>query len=184
MVEVKLVTDRKELEGIRLLQEQNLGKNLSVAEASKEGFVTAEYTVDFLTKMHEVHPSIIAKDGDTVVGYALVATAPIREQHPLLADLFNTIDKLNYKGIPLKGSKYVVVGQLCVGKGYRGQGLVQRMYEFYRENLKHQYDYIITDVVQTNERSIKAHLKTGFKVIDTLEYEGMKWDIVLYPLTP
>ena len=180
MVIVKLVSEMKELEGIRLLQEQNLGKNLSVAEATKEGFVTAEYTVEFLKAMHDVHPSIIAKDKDTVVGYALVATQPIREQHPLLADLFNSIDKVIYKGAPLKGTRYVVVGQLCVGKGYRGQGLVQRMYEFYRESLKDSYDYLITDVVQTNQRSIKAHLKTGFVVVDTLEYEGMRWDIVLW----
>lgn len=180
MVIVKLVSEMKELEGIRLLQEQNLGKNLSVAEATKEGFVTAEYTVEFLKAMHDIHPSVIAKDNDTVVGYALVATNPIREQHPLLADLFNSIDKVIYKGAPLKGTRYVVVGQLCVGKGYRGQGLVQRMYEFYRESLKDSYDYLITDVVQTNQRSIKAHLKTGFVVVDTLEYEGMRWDIVLW----
>jgi ribosomal protein S18 acetylase RimI-like enzyme len=180
MVVVKLVTEQKELEGIRELQEQNLGKHLSAEEASKEGFVTAEYTVDFLKAMHDVHPSIIAKDGNTVVGYALVATNPIREQHPLLADLFNSIDRVIYKGVPLKGTKYVVVGQLCVGKGYRGQGLVQRMYQFYRDSLKDSYDYLVTDVVQTNQRSIKAHLKTGFKVVDTLEYEGMRWDIVLW----
>lgn len=180
MVIVKLVSEMKELEGIRLLQEQNLGKNLSVAEATKEGFVTAEYTVEFLKAMHNIHPSIIAKDNDTVVGYALVATNSIREKHPLLADLFNSIDKVIYKGTPLKGTRYVVVGQLCVGKGYRGQGLVQRMYEFYRESLKDSYDYLITDVVQTNQRSIKAHLKTGFVVVDTLEYEGMRWDIVLW----
>ncbi len=180
MVIVKLVSEMKELEGIRLLQEQNLGKNLSVAEATKEGFVTAEYTVEFLKAMHDVHPSIIAKDKDTVVGYALVATQPIREQHPLLADLFSSIDKVIYKGAPLKGTRYVVVGQLCVGKGYRGQGLVQRMYEFYRESLKDSYDYLITDVVQTNQRSIRAHLKTGFVVVDTLEYGGVKWDIVLW----
>jgi len=182
MVIVKLVSEMKELEGIRLLQEQNLGKNLSVAEATKEGFVTAEYSVEFLKAMHDVHPSIIAKDNDTVVGYALVATNPIREQHPLLADLFNTIDKVVYKGILLRDTRYVVVGQLCVGKGYRGQGLVQRMYEFYRESLKDSYDYLITDVVQTNQRSIKAHLKTGFIVVDTLEYGGVKWDIVLWEI--
>jgi ribosomal protein S18 acetylase RimI-like enzyme len=180
MLVVKLVSELNELEGIRSLQEQNLGKHLTAAEASMEGFVTAEYTVEFLKAMHDVHPSIIAKDNDTVVGYALVATNPIREQHPLLADLFNTIDKVIYKGTPLKDTRFVVVGQLCVGKGYRGQGLVQRMYEFYKESLKDSYEYLITDVVQTNQRSIKAHLKTGFKVVDTLEYEGMKWDIVLW----
>lgn len=180
MVIVKLVSELKELEGIRLLQEQNLGKHLSIEEASNEGFVTAEYSVEFLKAMHDVHPSIIAKDDDAVVGYALVATHPISEQHPLLADLFASIDKVIYKGASLKGKKYVVVGQLCVGKAYRGQGLVQRMYQFYRESLKDSYDYLVTDVVQTNQRSIKAHLKTGFTVVDTLEYEGMKWDIVLW----
>ncbi|MGL1493919.1 hypothetical protein ACSTIK_00385, partial [Vibrio parahaemolyticus] len=82
-----------ELQGILQLQRENLKKNVSAGEAGSEGFVTAEYTLAFLEAMHRASPSIIAKDGDQVVGYALVAVKLVGKDHDLLADLFHTIDQ-------------------------------------------------------------------------------------------
>ena len=97
-----------------------------------------------------------------------------------MADLFNVIDTKTYKGQLLKEVNYVVVGQLCVGEGYRGQGLVKRLYDHFRDCLSSQYEYLITDVAQSNTRSLNAHKKSGFQVIDTLVYAGIGWDIVLW----
>ena len=78
---------------------------------------------------------------------------------------------------------YVVVGQLCVGAGYRGLGLVKRMYDHFRELIHDRFDYAVTDVATANPRSLKAHLKAGFQVISTLSYGGEYWDIVLWDWT-
>jgi len=183
LVEIKHVTEISELEGIRLLQEQNLKKNLTKEEYESEGFVSAVYTLDFLKQMHADSPSVIAKDGDRVVGYAIVTLRSAGEHHELLADLFNTINRTVYNGHLLHDARYVAVGQLCVGKGYRGMGLVQRMYGFFRDGLIDQFDYCITDVARDNPRSLKAHQKRGFKVINSLTYGGIAWDIVLWDWT-
>lgn len=180
MILVKQVTDYRELEGIKQLQNENLRKNVSEQEAGAEGFVTAEYTLDFLKTMHNAAPSIIAKAGDRVVGYALVSIPSVRSHHGLLADLFDSIDKSVYKNQELKNAKYVVVGQLCVSKPYRGLGLVQQMYHHFRDCFRQEYDYCITDVAKENARSLKAHMKTGFRVVNTLSYGGMSWDLVLW----
>jgi len=89
---IKRVDSVTELEGIKNLQQENLKANLSDEESNAEGFVTAEYTLDFLKIMHEAEPSIIAKDGDVIAGYALVAVRTIASQHELLDHLFSTID--------------------------------------------------------------------------------------------
>lgn len=180
MVSLKLVTNEDELKGIQELQAQNLRKHLSELEASTQGFLMAEYSFDFLYKMHQAAPSVIAVSDGKVVGYALVALKSIRDEHPLLADLFNTIDTLDFKSQNLKEVNYVVVGQLCVGVGFRGIGLVDKLYQYYRDNYAAQYEYLITDVAKANERSLKAHKKTGFQVIDELNFEGIGWDIVLW----
>ena len=180
MVQIKLVSDHSELEGIKKLQEENLQANVGIHEAAKEGFVSAVYSIEFLKTMHDVSPSVIAKDEEKVVGYALVATKEISDQHDLLAYLFNTIDTLVYKNFSLKDSKYVVVGQLCVAKNYRGKGIVQEMYQYYKKKLQSQYDYCLTDIAQSNPRSLKAHLKTDFKIISTLIFGGVGWDIVIW----
>jgi hypothetical protein len=126
------------------------------------------------------NPLCIAKDGDIIAGYALVAVRSIASQHDLLHHLFSTIDDTIYKGAPLKNANYVVCGQLCVKKKYRGMGLVQKMYQHFRDSLSGSFDYCITDVVQVNQRSVKAHLNTGFQVISTLEFGSVYWDIVLW----
>jgi ribosomal protein S18 acetylase RimI-like enzyme len=183
MVEVVRVSSKAELDGILALHLSNLVTNLSNEEKSVEGFVTAEYNEALLGIMHALCPSVIAKDGDTVVGYILVASKDFYGCHNLLDELFDAIDKIQYDGALLKDTKYVLCGQLCVAKGYRGQGIVQKMYDFYREELQSEYSYCITDVASTNPRSLKAHIKSGFQVIDSTSYNGVTFDIILWDWT-
>lgn len=179
MIDIKRVTEFAELAGIKKLQNENLRTILSSEERESEGFVTAEYSLEYLQLMHEAEPSVIAKDGDEVVGYVLASTRETGRLHPLLAYLFDVIDTKIFEGRPLVRERYVVVGQLCVGKGYRGQGLVQRLYTCYREVLKGKYTCCVTDIDEANPRSLKAHLKSGFRMLDTLQYEGKNWHIVI-----
>jgi len=183
MIQIKCVTKDSELEAIQALQRANLRRHLSEPEAANEGFLIAEYSLDFLRRMHENHPSVIAVDGDQLAGYALVTTKAARDGHPLLNDLCNQIDQLTYNNRPLKGASYVLVGQLCVEKCHRGKGLVQQMYGLFRESLQRDYDYGITDVARANQRSLQAHLKTGFRVIHTIQFEGLEWDVILWDWT-
>lgn len=180
MVAIKLVTEYSELEGIKKLQQENLKKNLDDQEAKTEGFVTAEYTMEFMERMHSEKPSVIAKDGDLIAGYALAAVKGIRYEHELLGDLFDTIDKTRYHNRMLIDFSYVVVGQLCVSKNYRGLGLVYQMYQYFRKTLAPDFDYCVTDVAKNNPRSLKVHLKSGFVVIDELQFGGAGFDIVLW----
>lgn len=179
-VRIKRVTELSELKGIQQLQRINLKKNLTAAEIEKEGFVTAEYSLEFLQLMHKACPSIIAVDGGTVIGYALVALKSTGQHHELLADLFEKIDITVYKGNVLRYASYVVVGQLCVHKDYRGIGLAQKMYAHYKDCLSPEFDYCITDVDSTNPRSLKAHQRTGFQVIDRLHFNGQDFDLILW----
>jgi L-amino acid N-acyltransferase YncA len=54
------------------------------------------------------------------------------------------------------------------------------MYDYYQDCYAAAYEYLITDVAQANTRSLNAHKKSGFIVIDTLVYAGIDWDIVLW----
>jgi ribosomal protein S18 acetylase RimI-like enzyme len=180
MVEVTRVSNPSEIIGIRDLQALNLRQNITAEEAIEQGFLTAAYTIEYLQEMNSASPSIIAKDGDKVVGYALVATKDIRNGHDLIEDLFDAIDACEYNGKSLRDVNYVVVGQLCVAKEYRGLNLVQKLYGHFRDCLSNEYTYLVTDVAQANIRSLKAHKKRGFQVINELIYGGIGWDIVLW----
>lgn len=180
MIEVTRVSSESEILGIRDLQALNLKQNITAEEAIEQGFLTAAFTIEYLQEMNAASPSIIAKDGDKVVGYALVATKNIRKGHDLIEDLFDAIDHSEYNGKLLKDVNYVVVGQLCVAKEYRGQDLVQNLYGHFRHCLSKEFTYLVTDIAKANARSLKAHKKRGFQVINELMYGGVPWDIVLW----
>jgi ribosomal protein S18 acetylase RimI-like enzyme len=179
-IEVTRVSSPSEIIGIRDLQALNLRQNITAEEAIEQGFLTAAYTIEYLEEMNSASPSIIAKDGDKVVGYALVTTKDVRKGHELIEDLFEAIDACEYNGISLRDVNYVVVGQLCVAKTYRGQNLVQKLYGHFRDCLSNEYTYLVTDVAKANARSLKAHKKRGFQVVNELMYGGFGWDIVLW----
>ena len=167
-----------ELEQIRTLQLQNSSQNISSEEKLQEGFVTVQHSVALLEQMNSACAHIIAKDNDAVVGFALVMLSGFRNEIKALIPMFERIDEL----VP-KDKTYVVMGQICVDKNYRKQGIFRGLYHFYREELQHQFDYLITEVAAINLRSMQAHEAIGFKIIDTYNEDGIVWNIVLWDWT-
>lgn len=180
MTIIQQVATSEELKGLKQLQFSNLRRIIGEEEAMKEGFVTSEYTLDLLEKMHLEHPSIIAKEGNQVVGYIIVTTKSVYGAHEELDKLFDTVDKMKFKGELLGNTNYLLVGQICIAKSHRGIGLVQKMYQYYQALHAEQYQYLITDVSQANKRSLKVHHRTGFETIGVIEQVGTGWDIILW----
>ncbi|MFV8365705.1 GNAT family N-acetyltransferase [Flavobacterium sp. XS1P27] len=174
----KRASTLNELEQIRALQLQNSSQNISSEEKLQEGFVTVQHSVALLEQMNSACAHIIAKDNDAVVGFALVMLSGFRNEIKALIPMFERIDKL----VP-KDKTYVVMGQICVDKNYRKQGIFRGLYHFYREELQHQFDYLITEVAAINLRSMQAHEAIGFKIIDTYNEDGIVWNIVLWDWT-
>jgi ribosomal protein S18 acetylase RimI-like enzyme len=180
MAILKLVETEKELIGLKQLQTNNLRRLIGEEEAMKEGFVTSEYELSLLQQMHNIHPSIIVKEGDEVVGYTIVTNKEAYGAHPELDHLFNTLDATEYKGTLLKNSNYILIGQVCVAKSHRGQGWVPKMYDYYKNLHAKNYSYLVTDISQANKRSIRMHKKIGFETIGVIEQVGTGWDIILW----
>ena len=180
MAVLKLVETEQELIGLKQLQTNNLRRLIGEEEAMKEGFVTSEYALSLLQQMHEIHPSIIVKEGEEVVGYTIVTNKEVYGAHPELDHLFNTLDATEYKGALLKNSNYILIGQVCVAKSHRGQGWVPKMYDYYKSLHAKNYQYLVTDISQANKRSVRMHQKIGFETIGVIEQVGTGWDIVLW----
>jgi hypothetical protein len=179
ITQVKSVAD---VQGIIDLQQANLKRNLSPEAIETEGFVTLEHSFDTMKRMNDAAPSIIAKDGDKVVGYAIVMLPEFKEDVPALIGLFENIDRTLYQSQPLAGLNYVIVGQLCVGLGYRGIGLVGRLYDYYRSKMIENFDMCLTDISAKNPRSRKAHERVGFQVVSSSFDETAQdtWELIVW----
>ena len=171
---------KNELQQILTLQQLNLPKNISKTAAIEQGFVTVEHHFDLLKAMNEVYPHIIAKSANEVVGYALVMVHEFKDQIPVLIPMFEMFDQLEYKGKSMDAYRYFVMGQICIAKAFRGQGIFQGMYQKMKEQLSPYFDFVLTEVATRNVRSMRAHEKVGFKTIKLYKSGGEEWAIVLW----
>lgn len=172
-----------DLYGILQLQRENLATAISREEALEEGFVTVEHNFALLKRMNTPYPHIIAKDADEVIGYTLVMLRDLRDEIPVLVPMFEQIDSIIYNEVPLRVTRYFIMGQVCIAKEYRGQGVFPGLYQEMARRMAGSFDYIITEVSLRNQRSLRAHHKVGFETIREFRAEdGEEWAIVLWKL--
>lgn len=180
MIKYTQSTRLSDLQGIIDLQIENRETTISAEELKKEGFVTVVHTLELLKQMNSPFPHTIAKDGDTVIAYVLTMLQSMEQHIPILKPMFEEINRLSYQGNKLNEVDYFVIGQCCVKKGYRGQGVFQDLYKKMREYLSPHFKYVITEIATRNPRSIRAHEKVGFEVIHEFEDETDHWAIVIW----
>jgi hypothetical protein len=182
MTTITTVQSETDLLGILALQQANLRRTLPADVAATQGFVTLQYTLDQMRQMHQAGPSLIAKDGDTVVGYVITTLPETRQFVPELGSLFDQIDALTYQNRPLPTYAYYVAGQVCVANGYRGQALLDRMYQHHRAIYADRFQLLITDISALNTRSLRVHERIGFQSLQRF-YEptaGEEWVVVVW----
>ena len=179
MIQFKPAETREELEDILSLQRANLPQHISVAEKAEQGFVTVNHSFQQLAEMNSLAPHLIAKDGEQVVGYILAMTKASKTLVPVLVPMFQQFASLDFGGKPVSDFNYLVIGQICVDKNYRGQGIFDGMYAAYRGMFSDLFDFAITEIAISNIRSIKAHQRVGFQIIHEFSDSTQNWAIVL-----
>jgi hypothetical protein len=173
-------SSESDLEGILLLQRANLAQNVSEIEKLDQGFVMVPHQLPDLQHFANYAPQLILKVDEKVVGYLLAMSKSLRETVPMLKPMFAQIDQITYSGKEIRDSNYLIVGQVCLGKEFRGLGLIDQMFAEYRKLFEEKYDFAITEIVTSNSRSIRAHLRVGFEIIHTFQDEFQEWNIVLW----
>ncbi|NML64653.1 GNAT family N-acetyltransferase [Hymenobacter sp. RP-2-7] len=160
---VTLAATEQDLAGILALQAQNLPGAVPAETQAREGFLTLRYTLGQLQLMHAAAPSVVARVGTRIVGYALAAVPVVRPQVPQLESLFALAETIPYRGRPLAAQAYYLMGQVCVAAGFRGLGLFDQLYHCHRATYGPQYQVLVTDIAARNTRSLRAHERVGFQ---------------------
>ena len=166
---------------IQILELQRINHFKTVtdpAQQNKEGFVSVEHDLDLLKKFNYPYQHAIAKSGEEVTGFALVMERKYELEIPILVPMFKEINKTRFREKLLGESNYIVMGQVCIAKAFRGQGLFQGLYHQLRKQLIKDFPCIITEISAKNPRSIRAHQKVGFETIKTYEADGFDWVMV------
>lgn len=167
-----------DLDGIIALQRANLETTVGPDEARREGYVTVVHTREALEAMHALCPSIVARAGDLVVGYALVMPVECRAFVPILEPMFEQLAGLE----ALRDKRYYVMGQVCIARPHRGRGLFDALYAAHRAWLADRWDLCVTDVAVRNQRSMRAHERVGFTRLATYTDATDTWALIAMPL--
>lgn len=163
-----------ELQQILELQALNLKPALDKEEQRTQGFVTLKHTLPLLKKMQDECPQIVALRGNQVLGYALCMSPNHQDLLPELSPMFQTIrEKLGGH------TPYRVMGQICIAKEARKQGVFRGLYQCLRDRV--QPLPILTEVAEENVRSLQAHLAIGFRVIANRSGNGTNWHVIQWP---
>jgi hypothetical protein len=178
-----LAQNDDELRGILALQRANLKSSLSPAEIAEQGFVTLVHTLDVLRRMHELAPSVVAKSGDTVVGYALTMLVEARPLVPQLEPMFDEIERATWHGAPLARRRFYVMGQICVARAFRATGLFAALYAEHDARYGDRFDCLVTEISTSNVRSARAHARVGFEPVACYRHAGDDWSVVARALS-
>lgn len=171
----------EDINGILALQKQNHVDSLSQEEKHAQGFVTLAHSYGQLEVMNNAAQHVIAKVGPRVVAYVLAMTPEFENEFPLLKPMFELFTKIRFRGTTIADSNYIVVGQTCVDKSYRGRGLVRNCFDLYRLLYAGKYEFAVTEIAANNLRSLRAHENIGFKTIDSYKSPGgVLWHVVLW----
>jgi GNAT superfamily N-acetyltransferase len=173
VIEARPVREQGELQEILDLQRQNLARNLTREQIAADGFVTVEHDLDVLRRMHALAPSVVAKDGPALAGYALVMPVECRAWLPILEPMFGRLERLG-----MEGERWYVMGQICVAPAWRGKGVFDRLYAAHREYLGRSFDSVVTEVATRNTRSMRAHARVGFAEIDRYRDATDEWSLL------
>jgi predicted GNAT superfamily acetyltransferase len=170
-----------ELWGILDLQKANHTHRITQEEAENQGFVTVNHSFEQLQKMNEVEKHLIAKENDKVIAYILAMTVHAQFDIPILVPMFELFKQIIFKGKAVSDYQYMVVGQVCVAKEYRGQGLFDACYAEYKKCFQEKYDFAITEIACANTRSRNAHKRVGFQEVMTYTSpDKIEWSIVIW----
>lgn len=162
----------EDLERILELQQKNLPNYLSSEEKLKEGFVTVQHSLKNLKKMNDEFSHTIAKKKNKIIGFALSMTKNFASDISSLKPMFKEIYKANIT------EKYIVMGQICIDKDYRGKGVFRNLYNFMKDSCKDTYSIIITEIDLRNTRSLYAHKSIGFEKMIDYTIGDKNWRIV------
>ena len=164
-----------DLPAILALQRANLKSALTPDDIREQGFVTLVHSQDMLERMHALGPSVVAKLGDEVVGYALTMLLEARPLVPALEPMFTALTGARFRGRALDAMRFYVMGQVCVARAQRGSGVFSALYAGHDAHYGDTFDCIVTEVSAVNTRSLRAHAKVGFERSVSYTDDGDEW---------
>lgn len=174
---------KEDLNQVERLQQKYHVSTIS-EEDKKDGFVTTLFTREqFEDLIEKENGLIIAKDKDKIVAYAMNASWDYWKQWPLFEYMIKDLPNTVFKDMSLNTENSFQYGPVCIDKEYRGQGIIENIFEYSRKQFKDRYPIMLTFINKINPRSLYTHTeKIGMEIIKTFVFNDNNYYELAYDM--
>ena len=175
---------KKDIPGILSLQERNLYSNLT-AQERKNGFVTTPFTVQQLEDIIQLNGLFVAADKENhIIAYLFAGDWAYFQQWDIFQLMVSRFPSLSFQDRKITTQNSFQYGPVCIDINYRGQGILQAIFEEMRLAFIEEFPISITFINQVNAVSTKAHTqKLGWKIIDRFEFNNNAYFGLAFDMT-
>jgi len=171
MISTRLAT-HKDIPGILSLQDKYLFRNLSKDER-KAGFVTTPFTTAQIEEILKQDGLFIALNNDIIIAYVFAGSWKYFEQWEIFNFMVSRFPQLSFRGKEITTDNSFQYGPICIDQEYRGQGIINQIFETMRLVFKEKYPISFTFINKVNTISEKAHTKKlGWEIIDEFQFNN------------
>lgn len=151
------------------LNEENFIANLS-PEERKQGFLSAQFTLAQTARIAEDLGTMVAIVDNRVAGFLCAFRNEFETGSPVVAKMLESYDRLSFDGRPLSAFTSYIYGPVCIGRKYRGLGLLRGLYEAQKADLAGRFEVGVAFVSRDNPRSLSAHV-AGLGMVEAGDFE-------------
>ena len=157
---------------------QNLDKR-----ARQGGFLTGSFAAPALGAMLASVPGQVAYCQKELAGFVINSQLPAERYPPFIQAISALLPSLLYRQRPITNYRWFYYGPVLVRQEYRGQGLLQRLFEATKQTLVGRFDLGVAFIAAENAASRWVHTqKLGLEIVGNIDFEGQAYDILVFPV--
>jgi hypothetical protein len=151
-------------------------------EDKKDGFITTAFTKEQMVDLITLEQGLfIAIENEKIVAYVMSASWKFWSRWPMFAFMMEDLPNLEYLGQKLTVQNSYQYGPVCVDIEYRGSGVLEKIFDFARENMAKRFPILVTFINKINSRSYEAHTKKlKLEVIKEFTYNNNNYYELVY----
>ena len=151
-------------------------------EDKKDGFITTAFTKEQMVDLITLEQGLfIAIENEKIVAYVMSASWKFWSRWPMFAFMMEDLPNLEYLGQKLSVQNSYQYGPVCVDIEYRGSGVLEKIFDFARENMSKRFPILVTFINKINPRSYEAHTKKlKLEVIKEFSYNNNNYYELVY----
>jgi predicted GNAT superfamily acetyltransferase len=166
------------------LQSANYIGNLA-AEERGQGFLSAEFSPAQVAAIAQDLGITVAVAAGEIAGFLCAFRKEFNHGSAVIAKMLDAYDQVEFQGCRLSAYNSYVYGPVCIGRNFRGKGLLRGLYETQLHDLAGLFDVGVAFVSHDNPHSLHVHVSgLGMEEVGAFEVGKNAYVILAFSVPP